>query len=82
MKKVKVNDFKKANPLFACWGCEHSTGWTAGGGFKCPKYKDPQKTYTIRAFGTCQFNQPEEVLSAKDQQKVRVGQQKTKRKGR
>jgi hypothetical protein len=78
MDKVKVSELLEAkrDPRFACWGCTHYTGWTAAGGFECPKYIDPQKLYAIRVFGICPHNKPK----VKEKKKfVRVGQQKQRR---
>jgi hypothetical protein len=78
MEKIRIDKYadNARNPLFACWGCELLTGWTAAGGFECPRYADPQKLYAIRVFGICPHNQPKEETK---KGRVRVGQQKQKR---
>jgi hypothetical protein len=77
MDKFEVKDIVKRNPVFACEGCTHATHWLATG-WVCPVYADPHKTYGIRNFGICPNNKPVAELTAKEKQKIRVGQQKTK----
>ena len=74
----KVKDIVKRNPVFACDGCNKAINWTATG-WGCQVFADPSKTYGIRNFGTCPMNKPAAELTAKQKQKIRVGQQKTRR---
>jgi len=72
----------KRHPLFACRGCPDAASYMDAGFMwvhvKCRRFARPLATHSIRAFGICPFNQPV-VESKKD--KVRVGQQKSKRIG-
>jgi hypothetical protein len=77
MKKSNVADIQIDNPVFMCEGCNKAYDWTATG-WKCPVYADPSKVHGIRVFGKCPMNQKASELSAKDKQKIRVGQQKQK----
>jgi hypothetical protein len=77
MDRFDVADIKSGNPVFMCEGCVkiQVEDWTATG-WKCPVYADPLKVYAIRVFGKCPMNQKASELSAKDKQRIRVGQQK------
>ena len=81
MDKIKLLDFEKSNPVFMCEGCNKAHRWSATG-WKCRAYAEPLKVPAIKNFGRCPLNQKEQVLTEKDKQRVRVGQQKTRRKGR
>ena len=61
------------NIEYICEGCTKVSSE-----FGCTVYSKGVPAFYIRRCA-CPFNPPKVVLSAKDKQKVRVGQQKTKR---
>ena len=71
----KINDILRRDPGEACTGCDKAAAFHESG-LMCPVFKDPSKIFAIRVFGICPFNAPETIMTPKDKQKVRVGQQK------
>ncbi len=74
----KISDIIKQDPRKACEGCQKAMAYHVSG-LMCPVYIDPSQAYPVRVFGVCPHNAPEVIVTAKEKQKIRVGQQKHKK---